>query len=243
MGKRLPADLQLKLLELTRHGQRISFDGLAQELHAGPATLVSQIEGLRAKGLVAFSQENLELDARQRIMLAGELIHNGRDPQRVSRFLDWQEFEDFAVLSFEENGYLTAKHVVFKTRGARREVDILAWNDTFLFAVDCKHWLRGLSPARIRDAVRAQVERSAALASRPEILRKFGVLQVSRRKIMPAILTLGNARQSVVDRVPVVSISKLMSFLYGISPLDERFFMFPVKDLGMATLAGEEPKA
>ncbi len=239
----MPEDLQLKLLELTRHGQRISFDGLAQELHAGPATLVPQIEGLRAKGLVAFSQENLELDARQRIMLAEELIHSGRDPQRVSRFLAWQEFEDFAVLSFEKNGYLTAKHVVFKTRGARREVDILAWNDTFLFAVDCKHWLRGLSTARIRDAVRAQVERSAALAGRPEILRKFGVLRASRRKIMPTILTLGNARQTVVDRVPVVSISKLMSFLYGISPLDERFFMFPVKDLGIATLAGEEPKA
>jgi biotin operon repressor len=239
----LPADLQLKLLELTRHGQRISFEGLAQELHAGRATLVSQIEGLQAKGLIAFSQQNLELDARQRIMLAEELVHNGRDPQRVSRFLDWQEFEDFAVLSFEENEYFTAKHVVFKTRGARREVDILAWNDTFLFAVDCKHWLRGLSPARIRDAVRAQVERSAALAGRPEILRKFGVLQASRRRIIPTILTLGNARQTVVDRVPVVSISKLMSFLYGISPLDERFFMFPVKDLGMATLAGEEPKA
>jgi hypothetical protein len=176
-------------------------------------------------------------------MLAEELIHNGRDPQRVSRFLAWQEFEDFAVHAFEENGYLTAKHVVFKTRGARREIDILAWNDTFLFAVDCKHWLRGLSPARIRDAVRAQVERSKALASRPDILRKRGILQLSRRKIMPAILTLGNARDSVVDHVPVVSISKLMSFLYGISPLDMRFFTFPVQDLGMAALAREEPKA
>jgi len=238
----LAADVHLKLLELTRHKQRISFDALAQELRCGSATLISQIEELQAKGLVTFTQGILELDARQRIMLAEELIHSGRDAQRVSRFLEWQEFENFVVLSFKENGYHTAKHVVFKTGGGRREVDILAWNDTFLFAVDCKHWLRGHSPARLRNAVRAQVERSTALAGHPEILRKLGLLQSSPRKIVPAILTLGDTRQTIVDAVPIVCVSKLMSFLYGISPLDERFCMLPVKDSGMATLTGEEPK-
>lgn len=238
----MPADLQLKLLELTVHRQRISFDELLQEVRSAPSTLIQQIERLTAKGLVHFNHENLELDTRQRLMLAEELIYGGHDPQQVSRFLDWQEFENFAVHSFAENGYLTAKHVVFKTRAGRREIDILAWNDTFLFAVDCKHWCRGLSTARLRKAVQAQVERCKALASRPEILRKFGIMP-RLRKIVPAIFTLGSAPQTVIEGVPVVSISKLVSFLYGISPLDERFYMLPVKDLDTAPLVDEEPKA
>ena len=37
----------------------------------------------------------IRLAASTNIMLAEELIHSGRDPQKVSRFLEWQEFEDF----------------------------------------------------------------------------------------------------------------------------------------------------
>ncbi len=179
-----------------------------------------------------FDQEKLEQDARQRIMMADHLIHDGRDPLRVSRFLEWQEFEDFAVGTLEENGFHTAKHFVFKSKVGRREIDILAWNDTFLFAVDCKHWLRGLSPKRMRDAAHAQVERTNGLAERPELLIKLGVTHPERRSIIPALLALGEPRQNIADGVPVVSVSKLMSFLYGISPVDNRFHNIRVRGLG-----------
>lgn len=239
----MPADFNLKLLELTSQQHRILLDYLAQELQLSLSTLASQTEGLRDRGIVTVDEVSLGLDGRQRMMLAEELINSGRDPQRVSRFLDWREFEDFAVRSFEKNGFRTAKHVVFKTKGSRREVDVLAWNDTFLFAVDCKHWLRGLSPAKIRNAVHAQVERCKALANGPEILRRFRVLHPSGRKIVPVVLTLGDSRRAVVDGVPIVPVSRLVGFLYGISPLDRRFFMFPVKIVGMGPLEAREPKA
>jgi hypothetical protein len=238
----LRTDLRLKILELTRRRQRISLNELSREIRIARTSLVSELEALQARSAIAISKEHLELDARQRIILAEELIHSGGDPQKVSRFLDWREFENFAVDSFEENGYLTAKHVVFKTQMGRREVDILAWNDTFLFAVDCKHWLQGLSPARTRDAVRAQVERSNALAGQPEILCRYGILQPSQRKVAPAILTLVEGSQKVVDGVPIVPVSKLMSFLYGVSPVDETLRMFRVKDLQMVTLTPQKPK-
>ena len=232
----MPADFQLKLLELTRDGQGVSLDELAGELQASPGTLISQAEALRIKGLANYHHGRFSLDTRQRILLAEELIHAGRDPQKVSRFLEWQEFEDFAVLVFEDNGFGVVKHLVFKTRLGRREIDLLAWNDTFLFAVDCKHWLRGLSPSRMSTAVRAQVERSEALAGKPELLVKFGVTHSDRRRIVPMIFTLGDPRQRFVDEVPVVSVLKLMSFLYGVSPVDESFQSFPVNVLGTASL-------
>jgi hypothetical protein len=235
-------DLQIKLLDLTRNGHGVSLDELAHELRAAPATLISQAEGLRSKGLANFHHGRIDLDTRQRIRLAEELIHAGRDPQKVSRFLEWQEFEHFAVLTFEDNDFGVVKHLVFKTRSGRREIDILAWNHSFLFAVDCKHWLRGLSTSRIGAVVRAQVERSEALARKPELLVKFGVTHPERRRIVPMIFTLGDPPQAFVDEVPVVSVSKLMSFLYGVSPVGESFRSFPVVGLGVAALVQGQPK-
>ena len=236
------ADLQIKLLELTRDGRGVSLDELASDLQTASATLIPQAENLRNKGLAYYHHGRFDLDTRQHVMLAEELIHAGRDPQKVSRFLGWQEFEDFAVLTFEDNGFGVLKHLIFKTRSGRREIDLLAWNDTFLFAVDCKHWLRGLSTSRMSAAVRAQVERSEALAGKPELLVRFGVTHPDRRRIVPMIFTLGDPRQTVVDEVPVVSVSKLMSFLYGISPVDESFRTSPVKGLGIASLIQGQPK-
>jgi hypothetical protein len=209
---------------------------LAGELQAAPATLISQAETLRSKRLANYHHGRFDLDTRQRVLLAEELIRAGRDPEKVSRFLVWQEFEDFAVLVFADNGFGVVKRLVFKTRSGRREIDLLAWNDTFLFAVDCKHWLRGLSTSRMSTAVRAQVERSKALAEKPELLVKLGVTHPDRRRIVPMIFTLGDPRQTFVEKVPVVSVLKLVSFLYGVSPVDESFQSFPVNVLGTASL-------
>jgi hypothetical protein len=214
-----------------RHNHELTLEELARELRGEPLSLIEKIERLAGQGLVSYSQEKLELDARQRILLAEQLIHGGRDPEKVSRFLGWQEFENFSISTFEDNGFRTLKHLIFKTRVGRREIDILAWNDTLLFAVDCKHWLRGLSMGRIADAAHAQVERTKALAERPDILSRSGVNHLEKRSIMPAVFALGDPRQRVVDGVPVVSVSKLLSFLYGISPVDDRFRSFHVKNL------------
>jgi Holliday junction resolvase-like predicted endonuclease len=177
---------------------------------------------LGANGLVTFSEGFLSLTCRQRVMLAEALIHSGADARRVSRFLRWQEFEDFAEDILSENGFSTRKHFIFKSSLGRREIDILAWNDTFVLAVDCKHWVRGLSTGRMKEAARAQMERSAALARRPELLDRLRVRHAYRRSITPVILALGDPQDQLIDGVPVVSVSRLMSFIYGVSPIDTR---------------------
>ncbi len=231
----LRSDFQVKLLELTRHGRRLSIAELADRVHVDSGAATSSLSPLHERGLVSYSGGMLEMDARQRIMLAELLIHNGRDPQKISRFLEWQEFENFAVHSFEENGFRAVKHLVFKSRLGRREIDLLTWNDTFLLAVDCKHWLRGSSPGRMKQAGQAQAERAKALAERPDLLNRYKVSYIEKRSIMPLIFALGEPRDRIVDGIPIVSVSKLMSFLYGVSPVDERFRTFPVKDLDAQT--------
>ncbi len=220
---------EIKILELTRGGRRTSIDELADTLHIRLEPLNRKLDALSEKKAISYNEGIVELSTAQRILLAGQLIHSGYDPQKVSRFLEWQEFEHFAGETLERNGFRTVKHLVFKSRIGRREIDLLAWNDSFLLVIDCKHWLRGLSPSRCREVASAQAERSQALAERLDILKRHGVSNAEKRSLMPMILCLGDPREPIVNGVPIVAVSRLISFLYGVSPIDEKLRRIPVK--------------
>ena len=225
----MQGDLEIKLLELTRGTVRISLNQLAEQLHTQPNRLVPKIEDLAQRKLVSYAHGFLQMETAQRMMLATELIHAGRDPQKVTRHLEWQEFERFAAESLEQNGFRTIKHLLFKSQIGKREIDLLAWNDSFLLAIDCKHWQRGLTASLSSRVAGAQFERAEALAGRPEILRRHGVDRIEKRFLMPVILCLSEPRVRIVDGIPIVPISKLISFLYGMSPIDEALKRIPIK--------------
>lgn len=222
-------DLETKLLDLSRTGSPLRIEELKDELQVQRDDLIARINELVHLGIVSAHDGMVEVDSKQRMRLAEQLIRNGRDPSKISRFLKWQEFEDFASDSLRQNGFRSVKHLVFKSRNGRREIDLLAWNDNLLLAIDCKHWSHGLSPSRVRNAAEAQTERATALAARLDILGKYGVTRAEKRSIMPVIVSLCDPRERIVGGVPVVAVSKLMSFLYGVSPVDGELRMIPVE--------------
>jgi len=224
----LSFDLELGLLRLTRDRQQVTLGELAEQLHVSGATLVPRLKELHENGLLSWANEIIELDFVKRMSLADHLIRNGRDLEKVARSLRWQEFENFAARSLDENGYRTFKHLIFKSRAGRRELDLLAWNDNFILAIDCKHWSRRLSPSRVRSAVASQIERANLLAERPDIMAKRGLQIGERRSILPVIITLVDPPERIVDGVPVVAVMKLLSFLYGVSPIDDSLRMMPI---------------
>ena len=213
----MTVDLRLKLLELTNSSPAVSLNELSALPRSGLDQVIVELE---ESGLATLSDGVLTMNCKQRVKLAEQLIHSGIDAKKVSRFLGWREFENFAEHILSENDFSTCKHLVFKSSAGRREIDILAWNDTFTLAVDCKHWLRGLSSGRMKEAAEAQVERATALARRPELLHRLKIPRVNGRSIIPVILALGELRDRLVDGVPIVSVSKLLSFIYDVSPID-----------------------
>lgn len=227
-GYSVPVDFRLKLLELTQSHSAVDVKDLGV---LAQASLEEKLAVLDKSGLVTISDRVLSMNGRQRAMLAEQLMHEGLDPKRVTRHLGWQEFENFAEHVLTENGFYTRKHLVFKSSAGRREIDILAWNDTFTLAVDCKHWLRALTPGRIREAVQAQIERAIALAERPELLYRLKVTHPEARSIIPVILALGESHDRLIDGVPVVSVSRLLSFIYGVSPVNGSVRRIRVPDL------------
>ena len=233
----MQTDQEIKLLELTRNKNRITLDELAQHLHTRKDMLTEKMEKLAEGNLINSHEGLVEMDTAQRMRLAERLVREGHDPQRVSRALDWREFEEFAGESLEQNGFRTAKHVVFKSKIGRREIDLVAWNDSLLLVIDCKHWLRGLSHSRARQVAQAQVERAKALAERYDLLTRRGVTNPENRFLLPTILCLSEPLEEIVDGVPIVAVSKLISFLYGVSPFDENLRSIPVNpQTGQSTL-------
>jgi Holliday junction resolvase-like predicted endonuclease len=225
----LPYDLEIKLLLLTKNRERVSLKELAEQFHVHPDSLIDQIVTLHENALVDMSKDFIELDATKRMLLADHLIRNGHDPEKVSRSFKWQEFEEFTANQLIENGYRVFKHLVFKSKAGRREIDLLAWNDNFILSIDCKHWSRRLSASRVQTAASAQTERTKLLAERPDVLMKHGLKLTATRRILSVIVTLAESEQSIINGVPVVPIMKLPSFLYVVSPVDETLRMIPVK--------------
>jgi hypothetical protein len=84
----------------------------------------------------------------------------------------------------------------------------------------------------MRGVALAQLERVISLAYRPDLLKRLKVDHTERRSIIPVILALGDLRERVLEGVPVVSVPKLLSFIYGVSPVDDCLKRIPIYDLG-----------
>ena len=222
------SELGIKLLKLTRTRRRLSISKLQNELRLTEDELSIFLVQLRDEGLLSFSKDVMEQNSTQRLALAEKLIRDGRDSRLVSQQLLWQEFEDFIETALYTNGYHAKRHVIFNSRLGRREVDVLAWNDAWILVIDCKHWSRNLTHARLRDAAKAQAQRAEALAAKPHILQRHGI-RGPDTPLVPLILSLGEARESIIDGIPIVAISEFASFLHEASPYDSSFKTFRIK--------------
>jgi len=221
-------DFEIKLLQLTRDRQRVMIEEFQNQLSQYGFDLQETLAALNAEGFLSFNDLFLEQTTLQRIMLAEHLIRRGRDPQLISSLLLWQEFEEFIETALSRNAYHAVKRFIFKSRLGRREIDILAWNEMWILAIDCKHWSRNLTKSRMRHVAAAQAQRARALAGRPELLEREGVTRLDL-PMVPIILSLVDPRDQIVEGVPIVAVSKFASFLHEISPYDASLKTFTIK--------------
>jgi len=238
----MATDLEIKLLELTKTHKRTTVRNLALELRVDDKRVQKRLVSLRDAGFVNWIDGIVEQDSLQRMMLAQELIQEGRDPQRVSRFLVWQEFEEFVERALIGNGYRAVRHFVFKSRLGRREIDILAWNDVWILAIDCKHWATQLAHSRIKNSAHAQKERTCALAQRADLLQRRGIKSMDL-PLIAVILVLGEPRDRVIEGVPIVPLAKFPSFLHEGSPYEPDIAITHVsQESKQTTLLSSHPK-
>ena len=138
-----------------------------------------------------------ETDRMKTALLALRL---GCDIVQIGRVLNWKDFEVFASNVMKELGYRIETNITFTK--PRFQIDVIGIFSNSALVIDCKHW---------KDSNYSMISRAAV-----NQIRRTKLLTEKRVDIscaLPVVLTLHNWTNSVVEGIPVVSISNLLSFL------------------------------
>jgi hypothetical protein len=164
--------------------------------------------------LINLDKGVIEADSIQRLKLAVKAISLGADPEHVSSFLMWQEFEDIVAMASAQNNYHVIKNLRFKSARRKWEIDVVACRKPIALCLDCKHWSRGISPSALKRIVEEQVERTLALSEAlPSIACKLDCASWDTVKLIPAVLSLIQSKFKFYDNVPIVPVLQLQDFL------------------------------
>jgi Holliday junction resolvase-like predicted endonuclease len=206
-------ELIISVLKWTRK-QPISIEIVSKEAKIPHETVENLLEKLQNHGLIYLQSGLIEVNNLERLKLAVYALQLGADVERVSNYLQWQEFEQIAVVAFERNDYRVNKNIRFTYGGRKWEIDVVACKKPLVVCVDCKHWHKSMYPSATRKIVEDQVQRTSALAEvLPSISQKIGCSFWTTTTLIPTILSLMTGRVRFYDDVPIVSVIQIQDFL------------------------------
>lgn len=143
---------------------------------------------------VAFSEED-KLDT---ILLA---MKQGCDPERLSKKIQWNDFELFTSLLIESAGYSYERNVVFFTN-PRIQIDVIGFYRKIALLIDCKHWMK-IHGFNISKFSSNQIRRTKVFLDKRKDVQSA----------IPIIVTLHEYDYSFFDKIPIVPISRFQEFL------------------------------
>ena len=149
---------------------------------------------------IGTSVENIvEFQNSDRIKASIFAIRNGATIEDVSEFLSWQNFEELVSRVLDENGFIVQKNLILTK--PRMEIDVVGVKLGISILIDCKHWKR-MTQSALNDIVNKQVERVKRYVEKTE-----------STSAIPVIVTLHQEKVNFVNKVPIVPVMQLSSFL------------------------------
>ena len=113
--------------------------------------------------------------------------------------MNWKDFEALVSKILDENDFQVEQNVILTK--PRMEIDVIGIKLNTAILIDCKHWKR-MSNSALIEIVKKQVNRVKRYAS-----KLTGVM------VVPVIVTLHQEEIIFVNKVPIVPIMQLSSFL------------------------------
>ena len=155
--------------------------------------LVNQGIGQLSGGSVVFSGQ----DKLETLLLA---MNKGCDPERLSKKIQWKDFELFTSQLIESAGYSFERNVILTK--PRIQIDVIGFYQKIALLIDCKHWMKiyGFNIAKFSSN---QIRRAEIFLE-----KRKGI-----ESAIPIIVTLYDYNCNFFDRVPIVPISKFKEFL------------------------------
>ena len=126
-------------------------------------------------------------------------IKNGVPIEEVSRHIDWKDFEGLVAEILDTKHFDVLRN--FRMTKPTMEIDVVGVRLGVALLIDCKHWKK-LSRSALGTIVVKQIERV-----------KYYVSNVKDVVAVPVIVTLNQEETSFINKVPIVPILQLSSFI------------------------------
>ena len=126
-------------------------------------------------------------------------IKNGVPIEEVSRYIDWKDFEGLVAEILDSKHFDVLRN--FRLTKPTMEIDVVGVRLGITLIIDCKHWKR-LSHSALETIVVKQVERV-----------KHYISNAKDVIAAPVIVTLNQEETSFINKVPIVPILQLSSFI------------------------------
>ena len=171
-------------------------------------SVASEMDEFSAKELLQIFLQNgigildeniVEFQNSDKIKASIFAIRNGATIEDVSEFLSWQNFEGLVSRVLDENGFIVQKNLILTK--PRMEIDVVGVKLGISILIDCKHWKR-MTQSALNDIVNKQVER----------VKRY-VEKTQSTSAIPVIVTLHEEKVNFVNKVPIVPVMQLSSFL------------------------------
>jgi len=206
-------DILVSILKLTK-SKPVSMELVASDAKIPVQDAEELLKRFRDTELIECRDGTIEASSNQRVKIAIHAIKLGADLERVSRVLEWIEFENLAATAFEANNFVVRKRFRFESIKRRWEIDVLGCSKPLIACVDCKHWTHGWRNSAIKKAVEAQVLRTKVLAEALSSLQnKLGLGKWRYAILVPVILSLVQGSRKFYNKVPIVPILQIQNFL------------------------------
>ena len=150
-------------------------------------------------GIGVLDENIVEFQNSDKIKASIFAIRNGATIEDVSEFLSWQNFEELVSRVLDENGFHVQKNLILTK--PRMEIDVVGVKLGISILIDCKHWKR-MTQSALNDIVNKQVERVKRYVEKTE-----------STSAIPVIVTLHQEKVNFVNKVPIVPVMQLSSFL------------------------------
>ena len=178
-----------------------------------------------------FQQKEFNDKERSEFIIA--LLETGLSPSSLFGLLDWHKFEQVVAMLFSRNGFETITNFRFKSEESKHEIDILAFQYPYLYAIDCK-FVRRQTDYQLKNSALLQKERVDILVSYFFLYSDFLLkkLQLPKKRtifVIPVIVSWYSGSLRFYDGVALVPFNNLIGFVRDIDSIKDDLFVVKMR--------------
>ena len=152
------------------------------------------------------------------VSLAAEVLLNLDDPSLAGGILDWRSFEQLISIVLQKVEYICiTPYRYFGIERQRREIDVLAYSENRILAIDCKHYSKNRSTiSQLKSAASLQKERVLEFIDSFTLTPPGFITKTGSYQIIPLIVPWAGDKIIHHSDALIVPSALLIQFLHSI---------------------------